>query len=163
MHIYKFLISAYRNHRITKILRKSYKEDELIAKLSHTFGVQFDQDWAGRVYAVINPVIRDGKFNPEQTIEYTSSGRDNGEYIRQWVMERLILMDSFLKSNDLFDILTYEIREIDGYGNNLLILSPITLKETLTEAKKAGWELVGLGVVAGLLIGFWGKLVGLFV
>lgn len=163
MYIIKFLGAWYRNRKITRILKKTYKDEDIIAKLSYTFGVQFDQDWVGRVYAVVNPVIRDGQFNSEQAIEYTNQGRDNSEYVQHWVMERLILMDSFLKSNDLFDILTYEIRKIDSYGNNLLILSPITFNDFKQKAKNAAWELTLLGLTAGLIFACWGKLMRFFV
>lgn len=151
MNIIKFLVAEFHNYRITRILKRAIVEDELIAKLSHTFGVQFRTDWIGRIYAVINPAIQDGKFNPDQIFEYTESGPDNTEFIKRWTMERLIVMDSFLKINNLFDILTYDLRKLDEYGNYLLVISPVTLPNVLKYGKYAMYELIGLMIIGATI------------
>lgn len=161
MFITKFFISWNEHRKITKILKKAYKDDEIIAKLSHTFGVQFRKDWIGRVYAIINPAIQDGKFNPEQTFEYTELGYNNDEYIKAWTMERLLAMESFLKTNDLFDMLTYELNRIDEYGNHLLILSPVTLNGTRAALNKAVFEMIGL-CIGAIIACNWNGFIELF-
>lgn len=145
MYITKFFLTSWRNLKMQKLLNKAYTEDEIIAKLSYTFGVQFQKDWIGRVYAVINPVIKDGKFDAEQTLELTESGYNNEEYTKRWVMERLIAMDTFLKTNNLFDMLSYKLDKVDEYGNYLFTLFPITLEPVFQSGRKALIEVVGLG------------------
>ena len=144
MYITKFFLTSWRNRKMQKLLNKAYAEDEIIAKLSYTFGVQFQKDWIGRVYAVINPVIRDGKFDVEQTLELTEMGYNNEEYTKKWAMERLIAMDTFLKTNNLFDMLSYKLDRVDEYGNYLFTLFPITLEPTLQAGRKALMEILGL-------------------
>lgn len=134
-------------------MAKAYKEDELISKLSYVFGVQFRIDRAGRLYAVINPAIRDGKYDPSQALEYTESGYDNTEHAKKWIMERLILIDNFIKANNLFDLLTYDIRAIDQNQNYLLVLSPITWEPVVDAARKIWIDLLAIGgLVAGAVI-----------
>lgn len=162
MFISRFIISWARNYQVSKLLNRAYKDDEIIAKLSHTFGVQFNQDWIGRLYAVINPAIRDGKFYPEQTFEYTEKGYDTQEYVKSWTMERLMAMDNFLKTNNLFDMLTYDLRKLDDYGNHLFILSPITLPQTLQRSTAAIIEFILLLVAGGFIWLNWGNILSWF-
>lgn len=154
MYIIKFLIAFIKNKRIQNALNDAYKNDSIIEKLSYTFGVQFRKDMIGRLYAVINPVIRDGQFQIEQTFEYTEVGYNNDEFIKKWMVERLLAMDAFLKTNNLFDILSYKLNKLDEYGNYLLILMPYTLENVKQTGKKALIEFIVLIFICIFLIFF---------
>lgn len=154
MYIIKFLIAFIKNKRIQNALNDAYKNDSIIEKLSYTFGVQFRKDMIGRLYAVINPVIRDGQFQIEQTFEYTEAGYNNDEFVKKWMVERLLAMDAFLKTNNLFDILSYKLNKLDEYGNYLLILMPYTLENVKQTGKKALIEFIVLIFICIFLIFF---------
>lgn len=154
MFITRFFKRWIDNWRYQKILNKVYEEEDVIAKISTIFGVQFYKDWIGRLYAVINPAIKDGKWDNQQVFEYTEGGQDTTEHATQWIMERMLLIENFIRVNNLFDILGYNIEKIDDKGNYLFTLYPITLPGVLSDLKKIPWELLIIGglTVAGFLI-----------
>lgn len=155
MHIYRFIRAFIENRRYQKILDKAYQDEELIAKLSTIFGVQFRRDWVGRLYAVINPAIKDGQFDQTQIFEYSAGGYDTTEHAKQWVVERMIMVENFIQTNNLFDVLTYDVQSLDENGNYLLIILPITLPDVLNNIKGACWEtLIFGGIIAGALTYF---------
>lgn len=152
MFITRFLTRWYQNHKYQKILNKIYKDDEIISKISTIFGVQFYKDWVGRLYAVVNPAIKDGQWDPQQIFEYTSQGYDTTEHATQWIMERMVLLENFIQVNNLFDLLGYDIQKIDDSGNYLFTIYPITLPPMLSDLKKVPWEILIIGALT--LTGF---------
>lgn len=157
MYIYKFIKNWWENKKYQKILNKAYKDDHLIAKMSGIMGAQFYKDWIGRLYAIINPAIRDGQYSSEQAYEYVqgiNEGYDATEYTKAWILQRLSLTERFIRENDLFDILAYKIQPVDANSNYLLMLYPWTLPDTIRYAKRAAIELLilfGIGTTALLL------------
>ena len=69
MHIYKLIRALIANWRYKKVLDEAYEQDQIIAKLSTMFGTQFYKDRVGRLYAVINPAVKDGKYDYGQVFE----------------------------------------------------------------------------------------------
>ena len=149
MYIIRFIKNFFKNLKYQKILNRVYEDDQIIAKLSYTLGVQFHKDWIGRLYAVINPAIKDGKYDQEQVFEYLQDGYDTTEHTKAWVMQKLSLMQNFIQTNNLFDILGYEFKQLDEAGNYLFVVYPITLPDTLRCAKWACWEIVGILLLVG--------------
>ena len=153
MIIYRFFIYLFKNIKYTKILNKVYKNENLIENLSNLFQIEFKKDWIGRIYAVINPVVQQGVFDPNiQVYEYGENGLDNSLYIENWIMDRLRVVSKFIRAQNLFDLLTYEIKKLDEYDNYLFIIQPITLPDCLEYTKKFGilfaiLSLIGIGLL----------------
>jgi hypothetical protein len=123
-----------------------------LENLSNLFGVTFKKDWVGRIYTVINPNIQDGKYNPTtQIFEYGENGLDNTTYVHNWIMERMNVAEKFIQTQNLFDILTYNIKKLDQYDNYLFIIQPITLEDCLEYSKKFG---IVLTILLSIIIGF---------
>lgn len=119
---------------------KVYDKEEIIKKLSFALGAQVNIDWINRLYVVLNPAVKDGKYNTDQIIEYNQYGNESIEgYMRKWVIQQLEVTSRFIETNDLFDLLTYNIKDLKN-NNFLLIIQPITLQETLNNLKKASIE-----------------------
>lgn len=155
MFICKFIWCLIKNLKLQRLLNKIYVDDKIIEKLSYALGAQFRRDWIGRLYCVVNPFIRDGKFQPEQILEYNERGElDNKQYIEQWIMTRLNIIQAFIRTNNLFDLLVYKIDLIRD-DNYLLIIQPYTLKGTLKAAKNAAIELVCLVIILLVLFIFF--------
>lgn len=154
MFITRFFKRLIDNIRYQKILNKVYKEEEVIAKVSTILGTQFYKDWIGRLYGVVNPAIKDGQWDNQQAFEYTTEGYDTTEHMKQWLMGRMQLLENFIQVNNLFDVLSFDIKRLDSNGNYLFMLYPITLPDTLKSAKQAAWEIFGLVslTIAGFLI-----------
>jgi hypothetical protein len=130
MIFYKFIKNLWLNIKYTRLLTKIYDDEKLLYKFSQLFGVEFRQDWVGRMYAVLNPNIINDKldFNT-QIFEYGENGLTNEPYIEKYIMTKLNLVKDFIMANNLFDMLTYEIKRIDNYDNYLIIIKPITFDD----------------------------------
>lgn len=130
MIFYKFLLNLYLNIKYTSLLNKIYKDENLLYKFSQLFGVEFKKDWVGRIYTVINPNILNNELDVNtQIFEYGENGLTNKPYIEKYIMTKLNLIKSFIMANNLFDLLTYEIVELDKYDNYLIVLKPITFDD----------------------------------
>lgn len=135
MNIFK---NIYLHFKYNRILKRVYKDENILANMGNLFNSKIHVDWVGRIYTVINPNLDKDK----QIYEILGGGMDNKEFIQHWVMERFIAMDHFIKTNNLFDLLIYDIKQLDDYGNFLLVLEPITLKDCISAIKKIGIFLI---------------------
>ena len=153
MITYRFITYLIKNIRYSRILNRVYKNENLIQNLSNLFGTKFKKDWICRIYTVINPNIQNGVYDPNiQIYEYGENGLDNTIYVQNWVMERLNIASKFIQAQNLFDLLTYEIKKIDEYDNYLFIIQPITLPDCLDYAKKFS---ILLSILVLLGVGLW--------
>ena len=117
MITYKFFKQLFLH---IKYSRKVYKEENLLENLSKLFGTKFDIDWIGRIYTVINPLVNDGEYDQNTIIyEYGDAGMNTNAFVERIIMQKLQIADNFIKVNNLFDLLTYRIEEIDDNGNYL--------------------------------------------
>ena len=154
MIIYKFIKQLILHRKYSRIFSKICKEENLINNLSNLFGAQFKTDWVGRVYVVLNPnLVKDRMDFQNQIFEYNDNGFDNSTYIEKWIMDKLNIASNFIKHNDLFDLLTYEIKRIDEYDNYLFVIQPITLQDYLKYSKQLLFSGIGL-ILIGILIYF---------
>lgn len=135
MNIFK---NIYLHFKYNRILKRVYKDENILDNMGDLFNSKIHVDWVGRIYTVINPNLDKDK----QIYEILDGGIDNKEFIQHWVMERFIAMDHFIKANNLFDLLVYDIKQLDDYGNFLLALEPITLKDCISAIKKIGIFLI---------------------
>lgn len=114
--------------KVKRVIKNIVKNENLLDNFSNIFStdnyrVKFKQDWIGRIYAVVNPTVAD----PENRIfEYNLNSTDVKSFVNKWIMERMVAIDTFVKNNLLFDLLSYEIKQLDSNYNFLLILTPIT-------------------------------------
>lgn len=149
--IYNFFKYLFLNAKYSGIIKKVYKDENLIKGLSEIFKTNFKTDWIGRLYAVLNPNLdENGNYAPNsQIFEYGENGLNNEKMVEQWVMERMIVISEFISANNLFELLTYSIKKIDDYDNYLFILQPITLDDCLKWSKRMA-ILVGAVILIGI-------------
>lgn len=148
MKLYRFIKGYIQNRKYQKILDKVYEDDQIIAKLSFALGSQFRRDWIGRLYTVINPAIKDGRYDYTQVYEYTQEGYDTTEHMQQWIAERLTAIEAVIQTNNLFDVLTFNIKKLDDEGNYLFVVYPVTLPDVLDNWKGAA---IQTGLIAGTI------------
>lgn len=136
MVIYSFIRNLLLNIKYTRLLRKIYDDEQLLRKFSELFGTEFRIDWVGRMYAVFNPNIANDMLDVNsQIFEYDEKGLTNKPYIEKWIMTKLILVKDFIMANNLFDLLTYEIKKLDEYDNYLFVIKPITFDDCMKWSK----------------------------
>lgn len=154
MFIYKFVVNLFRHIKYQRIISDAYKREQLIAKISTLLGVQFKLDWIKRLYAVINPNIKDGKYDPEQIYEFDTDGNlYNNEWITKWVMGRMNILRNFIQTENMFEVLEYKIRDL-GDLNYLIIFQPITLTPLLKSIKGAVFEFIVLLIICAFLYSY---------
>lgn len=150
MLTYFFIKYLLMHIKYCKILDKVYRDENILNNLSTMFKVDFKKDWVGRVYAVFNPHVQDGVFNPNnQIFEYTEQGLVNDAYVESYILNQLNIARQFIRANNLFDLLTYKLKKLDENDNYLFIMQPITWEDC---KKYSIWFLILLGVI-GILCG----------
>ena len=151
MIIYNFFKSLYLHIKYTRLLNSIYKREKLLDNLSKLFEESFKQDWVGRIYTVINPYIIGQRYDGSKVVfEINENGADDKEYIEQYIMEKLIIVQKFLYTNNLFDLLMYDIKKIDDYGNYLFVMRPITYDDFVKYTKRF-FILLGVLCILGIL------------
>lgn len=146
MILYFFLKHLFENIKYTRIIKRVYRDEDILNNFSKLFGTEFRIDWVGRIYAVINPNIIQGELDVNtQIFEYGDNGLTNAPYIEKWIMTKFNLIRDFIMANNLFDLLTYEIKKLDEYDNYLFVIKPITFDD----CKK--WTKI-FGIVYGLIL-----------
>lgn len=139
MVFYSFIKNLLLNVKYTRLLKSIYSDEQLLNKFSQLFGTEFRMDWVGRIYAVFNPnIINDELDVNSQIFEYGENGLTNSPYIEKWIMTKLNIVKDFIMANNLFDLLTYEIKKIDDYDNYLFIIKPITFDDCVKWTKIFG-------------------------
>ena len=136
MIIYKFIKYLILSIRYNSLLNKIYREERLLEGLSKLFGSEVKQDWIGRIYVVINPHIKDGKWNPESTVQELGNDNISKIVVTNMIMGTLNTVRQFIKTNNLFDLLTYDIQKISDNDDYLLIMEPITYPDLKNYTKK---------------------------
>ena len=156
MIIYRFFKYLFLNIKYTKILNKIYYNENIIENLSKLFKSQFKKDWIGRLYTVINPNLMGDDFDINTIIyEYDENGLNNYAFIERCIMNKLNIAQSFIQTNNLFDLLTYKIEKLDEYDNYLFIIEPITLHDCLKYTKYFSillTVLIIIGIICLILI-----------
>lgn len=109
-----------------KILNKVYNNEHIIDNLSRTFKTEFKKDWIGRLYCIFNPNLIDGKFDPNHQIySYNDKGLNTDDFVEQYIMTQLNIIDRYIRVNNLFELLSYDLKQLDSYNNYLFIIKPI--------------------------------------
>ena len=98
MITYKFFKQLFLHIKYSRILRKVYKEENLLENLSKLFGTKFDIDWIGRIYTVINPLVNDGEYDQNTIIyEYGDVGMNTNAFVERIIMQAHRFSDEYAK------------------------------------------------------------------
>ena len=153
MIIYNFFKTLFLYIKYYRILLNVYKDEHLIQKLEYTFKTKFHIDWVGRIYTVLNPNIIDNKFDTNNQIyEYGENGLTNNVYIEAWIMSQLNILVNFIQTNNLFDLLSYDIKKLDDFDNYLFIIKPIPFDELVKWSKWFIFLIITLTIIITFLI-----------
>lgn len=126
--------------KIQKMLKAIYHNENLTKNLSQVFGVPCNEDWVGRLYMLVNPVLQNVESDGN-TIIYD---HNDNRMVEAWVMKNLELSRNFVTENQLFDIMTYSITKYDDDDNYLVVFKNIFFDDVVRIVK---WLGVGVGVL----------------
>lgn len=155
MITYRFIKYLMEHIKYCKILNDVYKNENFLNNLSSLFKVPFKKDWVGRIYAVFNPHVQEGIFNPNNQIyEYTEQGLVDDAYVEAYILNQLNIAKRFIRANNLFDLLTYRLKKLDDNDNYLFIIEPITWDDCQRYSKRFIILLSVIGILGGISLYF---------
>jgi len=115
-------------HRISTI----FYGDEFKLILKNYLHVDFESDWLGRLYGVMNPMIDiNGKFNLNNTvIELDGPNTNNSDQVQYWAYKQLKLVESLFKMHNMYEYIDLEITHVGPpiADNYLFIFDMISRK-----------------------------------
>lgn len=153
MVLYRFIKYLILNIKYTRLLKDIYKNEQILLKFSQLFGTEFRIDWVGRIYTVINPNIVGDKLDTNtQFFEYGEHGFSNAMYVEKWVMLKLNAIQEFVMANNLFDVLTYDLKRLDEYDNYLFVIKPITFDDCAKWTKIFAIVYPSIAIIATILL-----------
>ena len=153
MVLYNFIKYLILNIKYNCLLKRVYRDEDLLNKFSQLFNTEFRLDWVNRMYAVLNPNLSGNQVDlSTQIFEYGENGFSNTAYVEHWVMTRLNAIKDFIMANNLFDVLTYDIKKLDNYDNYLFIIKPITFDDCYKWTKIFAITYSILAVIAVILL-----------
>lgn len=148
----KLILSFSLIYQFFELLRNIFeyiKESRSVGKVLHSedfrnvlrryLYVDFDEDWLGRVYGVINPLIDiDGKVNfNNQIIEIDGKNTNNNEYVKSFLYKQLSLMNELFKLEGLYNYVTMSIEHVGpSNGDNYLIVFDTVNRKNLAKSFK---------------------------
>lgn len=144
------LIKRYIQHRrYSRVLDGVIAEEGLLDKFKETAKLEFDRAWFGRLYSVYNP-----RTDDRWSYDVTGGRVDEYTFTRALLMEKMVSMEAVIKDMRLLDMVLFDIEMLDGDGNCLITLSPLTWAD-LSEAAAAWWKVykIVLTVLAGAAVG----------
>lgn len=147
-----FIPTLFRYSKIRRIIRKIDKNENLLRNLSEMYGSQFKEDWVGRWYTVLNPLVRKMEIVEGIPFEYTSDGTTARAYIEKWCMDRMFAASQFIKNKELLDIMTYSIERIDDNENYLFVLKPILFDDLIKSGKRFSICVLAIIVAVAVLL-----------
>lgn len=145
-----FIPTWIQYRKLRRLIRKIDENESLLGNLSQLYGVQFKEDWIGRWYTVLNPLVRKMETVDGIPFEYTADGTTNRSYIEKWCMDRMFAASNFIKNRELLDIMTYRLDRLDENENYLFVLQPILFDDLKTTFKRFSILSIGILVLVGI-------------
>jgi len=107
--------------------------DELKIVLQRYLHTEFERDWVGRLYGVVNPSIDiNGNLDISGTIiEIDGSTTNNLEYLKNWIYTQMNLIDQLFKINKLYDYISVDVKHVGPINadNYLVVFDVVSRKE----------------------------------
>ena len=60
---------------------------------------------------------------------YNEKGLNTDDFVEQYIMTQLNIIQHYIHTNNLFELLSYELKKLDDYNNYLFIIKPIPFDE----------------------------------
>lgn len=109
------------------------------------------KDWIGRLYGVVNPNIKDGKYDVNNVIiELDGDNTNNNEFVKQWVFRQMNMIASLFKIEKLYDYINISFTHVgpEGFDNYLVIFDIISRKMRAESFRKWFIHLFILCIIA---------------
>ena len=151
------LINYYKDYNLISDTLYSYQFKTVLNKY---LNCEFEKDWLGRLYGVINPNIDiNGNIDISSIIiELDDENTNNSEHIKNWIYRQMELVSYLFKIERLYEYISLDIKHIgpENHDNYLIVFDMISRKYMTYCLKKMLKHLfvylIIIGIVIGLLI-----------
>lgn len=150
--------SLYRYLKIKSTIGEFIKSKEFQDILSKYLNTEFDEDWIGRLYGVINPYIDiNDNLNVSSVIVSIDGEQTNTkDQVEHWISKQLSLIYQLFKLQkvdmfNLFQEITIDLKHVGpkNHENYLIILDLVQRKDFANKFKKM---LIHFGIYSILII-----------
>lgn len=138
-------IAGYRYILVKDTVGEFIHSQEFTNVLKKYLRIDFDEDWIGRLYGVINPLLDiDNKVNLTSVIvELDGENTNNRAQVEHWVSKQLSLIYELFKLQkldmyNLFQEVSIDLRHVGPktHDNYLIVLDLVQRKEFSSKFKK---------------------------
>lgn len=135
----------------------SYISETLYSKefntvLKRYLHTDFNKDWIGRLYGVVNPSIDiNGKLDISGTIiEIDGASTNNIEYLKNWIFTQMQLISNLFKVSKLYDYIGVDIKHVGPINadNYLVVFDVVSRRETSYWMKRVLLQFIIYVVIA---------------
>ncbi len=136
MIVYRFIKYLIMYIQYKRVLEKAYEDENVIENLTRSFESTFRKDWVGRLYTVFNPNLKNGEFDPSNPIySYNIKGLNTDEFVKEYILTKLSVIDRYINAQNLFELVSYDIKKLDNYDNYLFVIKPLPFDNFIKYAK----------------------------
>lgn len=137
--------SGYRYILVSEHIGQFLRSPEFQDILKKYLHIDFDEDWIGRLYGVINPYIDiDENFNMSSVIvSLDGTQTNNRDQVENWISKQLSLIYQLFKLQkvdmfNLFQEISIDFRHVGpaNHENYLIVLDLVQRKDFTTKLKK---------------------------
>jgi len=156
--IFDTLVSGYQYIKVNETIGKFIHSQEFKDILKKYLKIEFDEDWIGRIYGVINPLLDiDNKMDMNSVIvELDGDNTNNRIQVQNWLSKQLSLIYELFKlqhvnMENLFNEISIDCKHVGPkeYDNYLIILDLVRRQIFSSKFKKM---LIHMGVYSILIL-----------
>ena len=163
MGIFKIFYSKTLLGKFTSYISNSiqyYKDKKLISDtfyspafkkvIDNYLKTDLKKDWIGRLYGVVNPNIKDGRYDFNNVIiEIDGDNTNNNEYVKQWVYKQMNLIGALFKIEKLYDYINIDFNHVgpENLDNYLVVFDIVSRKEKHESGKRFFTHLLILVII----------------
>lgn len=140
---YKFInifYTAYKYNKDYETISDTLYSEAFKTVLRRYLNVEFEKDWIGRLWAVINPNINiDGKIDFSNVIiELDGENTNSNEYVKTWVYKQMLLIGELFKIEKLYDYIYIDFKHVGPVDqDNYLIVFDMSSRIDFVENLKS--------------------------
>lgn len=128
-----------------------------IGLLQKYLNVKIQEDWIGRLYGVINPMINfKGQLDVNNMIiELDGENTNNKEYLKTWIYKQLNLIGDLFKLHGLYDYIDLEIKHVGPMNadNYLIVFDIVSRKYLLKFIKRTILQIIIYAlIITGIIL-----------
>ena len=151
----KYVSDSIQYRKDYNLIQETFYSPAFKKVIDNYLKTDIRKDWIGRLYGVVNPNIKDGKYDFNNVIiEIDGDNTNNNEYVRHWVYKQLQMIGSLFKIEKLYDYIDISFEHVGPENlDNYLIIFDIVSRKEKAESRKRFFKhfFISVPIVLGIL------------